>query len=161
MIVHLSAPLAIGLDSVLWSGWSILIGLVGSRWSAQRVGRDGPLTRLRAFEAGGGFYRALGIRRWKPFLPDAGGFAGGRRKSLGRPLERTSWAALAAETRRAERVHWLIAAAAPLTVVWNSGILLASMAAYALIANAPCIAAQRYNRLRLVALVNRGRRRGH
>ncbi len=150
-------------DAATWLVWSAVVGLVAARWSAERVARDGPLTRLRGFERGGRCYRWLGIRRWKPWLPDAGGFGGGRRKRLERRLDPASWTVLAGETRRAERVHWLIVIALPVTLVWSHGILAAAMVVYALVANGPCIAAQRYNRLRLLTLGERARRRrpGH
>lgn len=55
----------------------------------------------------------------------------------------------AAETRRAELVHWAIPAALPIFALWNPAALLAAMAAYALVANAPCVIVQRYNRGRI------------
>jgi glycosyl-4,4'-diaponeurosporenoate acyltransferase len=62
----------------------------------------------------------------------------------------------AAETRRAEWVHWI--AAAPLLVMpaWNPGWLLAVMTGYAAAANAPFIAVQRYNRARIERVLIRG-----
>ncbi|MDQ6785087.1 MAG: hypothetical protein M3063_16955 [Actinomycetota bacterium] len=146
-------------DSVLWAAWSALAGLVGARWADQRVGQDGPITALRAREAGGGLYRRLGIRHWKPWLPDASGFAGGRRKSLDHRLDPVAWTTLAAETRRAERVHWLIMLALPVTLLWSRGVVAGAMVGYAVVANGPCIAAQRYNRARLIALDDRVKRR--
>lgn len=160
MVIHLPFLAAVLADALLWAGWSTSVAVMGTRWSDERVGRDGPLTTLRAFESGGGLYRRLGIRHWKRWLPDAGGFAGGRRKSLDRRLDPAGWMALAGETRRAERVHWLITLALPVTAVWTQGVLLASMVTYAIVANGPCIAAQRYNRLRLAALGDRADRRG-
>ncbi|MDQ2724709.1 MAG: hypothetical protein M3Y36_04360 [Actinomycetota bacterium] len=159
MVIHLPVFTAILVDALLWAGWSILVGVMGARWPDERVGRDGPLTTLRAFEGGGGLYRHLGIRHWKRWLPDAGSFAGGRRKRLERRLDPAGWTALAGETRRAERVHWLIMLALPVTALWSRGVLLGAMVAYAVVANGPCIAAQRYNRLRLAALSDWAARR--
>ncbi|MDQ2726620.1 MAG: hypothetical protein M3Y91_01860 [Actinomycetota bacterium] len=160
MVIHLPVFVAVLVDALLWAGWSILAGVLGARWPHDRVGRDSPLTTLRAFESGGGLYRRIGIRHWKRWLPDAGSFAGGRRKRLDRRLDPAGWTDLAGETRRAERVHWLILLALPVTALWSSGVLLGAMVAYAVVANGPCIAAQRYNRLRLVALGHRAARRG-
>lgn len=161
MVIHLPFLAAILADALLWAGWSAFVGVVGARWPDDRVGRDGPLTTLRAFESGGGLYRRVGIRHWKPWLPDAGGFAGGRRKRFERRLDPAGWTALAGETRRAERVHWLIMLALPVTALWSRGVLLGAMVVYAVVANGPCIAAQRYNRLRLVGLSGRANRRDH
>ncbi|MDQ6948731.1 MAG: hypothetical protein M3256_21360 [Actinomycetota bacterium] len=157
--MHLPVVIAVGLDAMLWAVWSVVTAVVGARWSMSRVGRDGPLTTLRSIEAGGRLYRRLGIRHWKRWLPDAGRFVGGRPKSLDRRLDPNGWTALAAETRRAERVHWLSALALPVTALWSHGVLLGAMVAYAVVANGPCIAAQRYNRLRLVALGDRSGQR--
>ena len=157
VVIHLPIAAAILADAATWAAWSALMGLVGARWAATRIGRDGPLLTLRPFESGGSLYRRLGIRRWKSWLPDAGRFAGGRPKGLDRRLDPVEWRALAAETRRAERVHWLILLALPVTALWSRGLLLGAMVAYAAVANGPCIAAQRYNRLRLIALMSHGR----
>ena len=160
VVIHLPILVVILVDTLLWAGWSTLVGAVGAHWPDERVARDGPLTTARAFESGGELYRRLGIRRWKRWLPDAGGFAGGRRKRLDRRFDPAGWTALALETRRAERVHWLIMLALPVIALWTSGVLLGAMVAYATLANVPCIAAQRYNRLRLAALSDRAGRRG-
>lgn len=151
--IHLPPAAAVAADVAVWAGWSAAVGWVGGRWSPERVARDGPITRLRAKEARGDLYRRTGIRRWKGWLPDAGGFAGGRGpKLLGRRLDPSAWETLAGETRRAERVHWLILLALPVTLAWSGGGLADAMVAYAVVANGPCIAVQRYTRARLQAL---------
>jgi len=52
------------------------------------------------------------------------------------------------ETRRAELGHWLAAAAGPFFVLWNPWPAAVALVVYGLAANLPCIAIQRYNRLR-------------
>lgn len=153
------------IDAGVWSGWSVLSAWIGSLWSMPRLGHDGWLTRLRPWETDGRLYRRLGIRRWKPLIPDLRGIFGGaarhgpRRheaRRYGAPRRRRAeWEALAAETRRAERVHWLIMAAVPVLLVYNRGVLAAAMIGYAVVANGPCILIQRYNRLRLLRLIGR------
>lgn len=123
------------------------------------VRSDGPLTRLRGWERDGLVYARFGIRRWKGRLPDLGGVFGGRRKHPGERRDPAAWSEMAAETRRAERAHWLILLALPAEAVLRGGVILAPMAAYAAVANLPCIAAQRYNRGRLLALAERRQRR--
>ncbi len=144
------------VDAGVWASWSILVGWRGAHWSRQRTAADGWLTRLRPFEKGGDVYRRLGIRRWKRYLPDAGGFAGGQRKRPGRSRDPDVWARLADETRRAERVHWLTLVVLPVLLVFNRGTLALAMVAYAVVANGPCIAVQRYNRARLAELLGLG-----
>ncbi len=138
------------VDALVWAAWSVVVGagvhLLPDRWFE----RDTWLTRPRAFEAGGRLFERVHIRRWKDRLPDAGAvFAPGASK---RALVGRSPAALARfalETRRAEYVHVAIAGLAPLFWLWNPVGLTAAMCAYALVANVPCIAIQRYNRARL------------
>ncbi|MGH9078406.1 MAG: hypothetical protein ACRDY0_13325 [Acidimicrobiales bacterium] len=141
------------VDSAAWAGWTTLAAWRGRRWSGDRLARDGWLTRLRPWERGGGLYVGLGIRRWKRWVPDAGRLFGGRPRRVVRPRDPAEWEALVAESRRAERVHWLTLAALPVVLVWNRGILLAAMVVYAGVANGPCIAIQRYNRARLGRLL--------
>jgi glycosyl-4,4'-diaponeurosporenoate acyltransferase len=63
------------------------------------------------------------------------------------------------ETRRAEATHWVLLAAGPLFLLWNPWGLGLVMIAYAVVANVPCLVVQRYNRARLLRVVERARRR--
>jgi glycosyl-4,4'-diaponeurosporenoate acyltransferase len=162
-IVHLPLWSTLLLDAAVWGLWSALAGLIAWALPVSRFERDGFLTRLRPFETDGRFYqRRLRIRAWKDRLPEAGacyrgGFSKRRVTSRDRPfLER-----FAAETRRAEFTHWLVPAATPAFFCWNDWRLGLGMAVYALAANGPCIAVQRYNRTRLGRiLVRSSSRRG-
>ena len=149
---------ALAADAGIWAAWSVAVGCWAARLPDSVVGCDGPLTRLRGWERGGLVYARLGIRRWKGRLPDFGGVLGGQRKCLADRRDPGAWSKMAAETRRGERTHWLILLALPAEAVLRGGIILAPMAAYALVANLPCITAQRYNRGRLLALAERRRR---
>lgn len=151
------------VDSAVWAGWSLLVGFTASRVPAERLERDGWFTRPRAWERGGRAYARIGITRWKDRVPDAGAvFRGGTAK---RSLVRRSDASLArfaAETRRAELVHWSVAAIAPLFVLWNPPRIFAVMVVYAVVANVPCVAIQRYNRARILRILERrAARRDH
>ncbi len=158
MLLHLPVAATIGLDAGVWLAWSALVGWWAARLTPATLDRDTWLTRLRPWEADGRVYRRVGIRRWKGLLPDAGRFGGGRRKQLGhRRRDPAEWRALMAETRRAERVHWYIPVALVALVGWNSGVLLAAMIVYAVVANVPCIVTQRYNRARFSGLLARSR----
>lgn len=137
-------------DSAVWAGWSALVGYGAHRLPDERLARDGRLTRIRPWERDGRIWERIGIRRWKDRLPEAGRAFGGRSKRHlpGRgpdDLDR-----FAAETRRAELVHWAIPLVLPLFVLWNPPVLLAAMAAYAVLANVPCIVVQRFNRARIL-----------
>jgi glycosyl-4,4'-diaponeurosporenoate acyltransferase len=155
VLAALSRGEAVAIDSAIWLVWSTLVGWWASRLPAERIEADGWLTRLRPWERDGRAYDLLRVRRWKRWLPDAAPFGGGRPKHLTRWRDAEEWRALAAETRRAERVHWLIPLAFFATLAVHDGVILIAMGAYAVIANAPCVIAQRHNRGRLEALLGR------
>ncbi len=155
----LSFHAALALDVAIWAVWSTAVGWWATRRPDAAFDRDGWVTRLRPWERDGRTYARLGIRRWKGRLPDLGSVFGGRRKQLPSQRDPGDWRVLAAETRRAEWVHWVILAALPVEALVRSGVVLVPMAVYALAANLPCIAAQRYNRGRLAVLMEARRRR--
>jgi glycosyl-4,4'-diaponeurosporenoate acyltransferase len=150
--VNLAATVAI--DVAAWATVSTAAGYVAHRLPARRFEHDGWLTRPRSREAPRGYERALRIKRWKDRLPEAGAlFAGGFSKRALRTRDRGTVERFVVETRRAEHVHWWILASGPLFLLWNPWWLGVAMEAYAVTANVPCIAVQRYNRLRLVRLL--------
>lgn len=147
---------AVALDAVVWATWSGLVGYTAHRLPSHRVARDGPLTRLRAWEQSGRAYERLAIRRWKDRLPEFGAvFRGGVSKRALPSRTTSDLDRFAAETRRAELVHWTIPLITPLFALWNPPRLLAAMAAYAVVANVPCLVVQRYNRGRLLRVLDR------
>jgi glycosyl-4,4'-diaponeurosporenoate acyltransferase len=141
------------------AAWALFHGATGFAvhlLPLDRLRRDGPVLRLRRWERDGAAYRRLRIHAWKDRLPEAGDlFRGGTSK---RHLAGTSGADLerfAAETRRAERGHWLAMACGPLAVLWNPPVGAVVMIAYGVVANAPFIAVQRYNRARVARVLRR------
>lgn len=150
----------VAADAGVWAGWSAVVGYVAHRLPVDRLAQDGPLTRLRAVERDGRVYEQLRIRRWKDRLPELGGvFPGGVSKRALRTGASADLRRLVVETRRAELVHWAIPAIVPVFAVWNPAALMAAMAAYAVLANLPCLVVQRYNRGRLLrVLAGRERR---
>lgn len=99
------------------------------------------------------YRRRLRIDSWKDRLPEAGRFAGGVSKRHLSTRERVAIERLYLETVRAELVHVSLMALQWLPALWmNSGFRILALA-YAVVANMPFIAVQRYNRLRLSRLV--------
>jgi glycosyl-4,4'-diaponeurosporenoate acyltransferase len=137
------------VDAAAWASWSAVVGFGASRLSPGTLAHDSWVTRLRPVEHGGRIYDRLRIRRWKDAVPEAGGFFGGRSKRGLGGRDPAALARFAAETRRAELVHWLVLGLTPFFVLWNPLGLFLAMVAYGLIANVPCIAIQRYNRARI------------
>ncbi|QGG56553.1 glycosyl-4,4'-diaponeurosporenoate acyltransferase [Paenibacillus sp. FSL W8-1187] len=136
------------LDAAVWLLLHGAAVAAAIRIPWERFAADGPVTRLRGFEAGGRWYeRRLLVQRWKDRLPDGGGWvkAGFPKRRL-RSGSREYLERFAAETRRGELTHWAMLLPLPLFALWNNAIGMIIMTIYALIANIPCILVQRYNR---------------
>ena len=141
----------VAADAAAWACVQAAAGYLVHRLPDHVLDRDRWLWRERVWERGGRFYvEAAGIRRWKALLPEAGAaFEGGFDKRHLRGRGAADLERLARETRRAELGHWLAVVPAPLFVRCNPPVLAPFMVLYALAVNLPCVAAQRYNRIRL------------
>lgn len=148
------------LDVFVWGVVSLGSGYFFHRRPVSSFDHDSWLTRLRPFEQDGRVYqRRLRILRWKDALPEAGAlFAGGISKAqlIGRRTEDLE--RFVVETRRAEVTHWAVMAAGPFFFLWNPWYAGVLMQVYAVGANLPFIVIQRYNRARLVQVLERRRR---
>jgi glycosyl-4,4'-diaponeurosporenoate acyltransferase len=118
------------------------------------------LTRPRAFEDGGRFYeRRLAIRVWKDRLPEKGDlFPGGFSKRTITDRSEGFLGRFAAETRRAEIVHWLNAVSGPVFLIWCSWPLGVVMICFGWGGHLPFICIQRYNRARITRTLARRHR---
>jgi glycosyl-4,4'-diaponeurosporenoate acyltransferase len=112
-----------------------------------------------AFETRGFYERWLGVKHWKDLLPDGARWLGGgfAKKELtstdaGYLLE------FIRETRRGELCHGCALLFVPIFFLWNPWWGNLVIVAYAIIANLPCVIAQRYNRIRLRHLLARMQR---
>lgn len=106
------------------------------------------------------FYeKRLQIRRWKDRLPDgAAWLGGGFPKAKLAKRDAAYLARFAAETWRGECCHLAAIASTPVFFLWNPPWADGIMLVYALLANLPCIFAQRYNRMRLAGSLHAHRR---
>jgi glycosyl-4,4'-diaponeurosporenoate acyltransferase len=148
------------LYALIWIVIHIGSGYVAHRISLSRFSGDGALCRTRRFEAHGTVYRHLRVHRWKDALPEAGSFFSGgfsKRKLQRRDPEYLQ--RFTAETCRAEFSHWLAVIAGLSFFLWNPWYVGVIMLGYGAATNAPFILVQRYNRLRLRAVVARYGRR--
>ncbi len=153
-LVDLPIGVLVLVDAAAWFLISLVVGYTAHRLPDRRIDHDTALTRLRPWEHGGRVYeRHLRITRWKDAIPEAGNlFGGGYDK---RSVSRADLTRYLLETRRAEYTHWGILLAAPLFALWNPWGLWLAMVAYAVIANAPCLLIQRYNRARVLRILAR------
>lgn len=109
-----------------------------------------------AFETAAFYGKFLLVKHWKSLLPDGAAWIGGAFAK--REMKTTDPAYLQcfiAETWRGELCHLSAFLFVPLFFLWNPWWGDCVIVAYALIANLPCIIAQRYNRIRLRHLLTR------
>jgi glycosyl-4,4'-diaponeurosporenoate acyltransferase len=161
MLIPLSDGWAIVVGSVMWAVISVAVGYAMHRAPVARFSHDNAVTRLRPFEADGRFYeRVTRIRRWKRYLPEGGDFyEGGFNKRHLRGRTDAHLQRFVAETRRAEMTHWVVMWSGPVFWVWSTFWLGWIMVGFGVVANLPCIIAQRYNRARLLRVLSRRQRR--
>ena len=157
MIFHLSGPWAIVINITVWLVIHLGVGMSTPRIGPNLFNPQSWLYRQRIWEKGGKTYKsALKVKKWKRLLPDGVAvFKGGLRK---KHLEKTDAAYVQRyilETCRAEFTHWVIFLFAFIFFVWNDWWIGLIMVAYGLVANMPCIIAQRYNRVRLQRMYER------
>jgi glycosyl-4,4'-diaponeurosporenoate acyltransferase len=152
-LVHLRPAALVAANVAAWAAIHSATGYAVHKLPPRSLQRDHWLLRARPFERDGRSYvDRLHIRRWKDRVPEAGAlFVGGvskRHVPTDGGLTR-----FAVETRRAELGHWLAFGAAPLFALWNTGPITAVMVLYGAVANLPCIAIQRYNRIRVTRIL--------
>lgn len=106
------------------------------------------------------YQRALRIRRWKDRLPDGAAWLnGGFSKATLAKRDAAYLERFAVETWRGECCHLAAIAATSVFFLWNPLWADGVMLIYAVVANLPCIVAQRYNRLRLAETSRFAKRR--
>ena len=149
--------LTIVVDVLAWGVFHAATGYAAHRLDDDRLSHDGWLLRPRRFETGGRWYRRrLRIDRWKDRVPEAGGlFAGGVSKRNVPSMDREGLELFARETRRAELAHWWALGCGPVFILWNPPLAAGLLIGYGVAANLPFIAIQRYNRFRIIAVIER------
>jgi glycosyl-4,4'-diaponeurosporenoate acyltransferase len=150
VIVEARGRTLIAVNVVAWAAIHSASGYAASKLPDRWLRHDRGLLRRRPFESDDFYRRRLRIHRWKDRLPEAGAlFPGGVSKRHLPPAGSGGLERFALETRRGELAHWMAIVPAPLFAVWNPAPLGAVMVVYACAVNLPCIAVQRYNRLRI------------
>ncbi|SDF75472.1 hypothetical protein [Terriglobus roseus] len=133
------------VDVVYWPIVQLSVSAVLVRIPTSKFSSDGWITRARKWERSLSLYRLFGVPSWKKRLPDAAFLVGGTRKTVN-PYSRSDVSRFLSELRRAEVAHWMQVAFAIPCWFWNPTWAALLMTLYAICTNAPCIAAQRYNR---------------
>jgi glycosyl-4,4'-diaponeurosporenoate acyltransferase len=151
MIVHLYGPWAIVINIIVWLVINLGVGMSTARMQLNSFNPQSWLYRQRIWERGGKIYKArLKVKKWKRLMPAVaavvkGGF---RKKHLGN-ADAAYVRRFILETCRAEFTHWVIFLFSLIFFLWNDWWIGLIMVAYGLATNMPCIAIQRYNRMRL------------
>lgn len=145
------APRLVLATAGLWLGWSLLVGTLANRlplaWLCDPADLTGGGRRVPTPH---GYERWLAIRRWKPWIPDAGNaLPGGIRKASLARRDQAALQRLIGETRRAELVHWCLWPAWLLSARWLPPTGVALNLLFATAFNLPCLLLQRYTRRRL------------
>lgn len=141
MTVH-ADPAGVMLGSVAY--WVLLSLLVGglANWL--------PATWLICPALGPVQPSIPGIRRWKRWIPDAGGaLPRGVPKASLVQRDRQALEQLALETRRAELVHWLLLAGWLPAPLWLPPLGVVINLLFACLFNLPCLLLQRHTRSRV------------
>lgn len=152
MPIELPMPWIVILNVVMWPLIQVVLAWGFIRMPAGWFNPpDSP-----AFETTAFYERWLGIKHWKDLLPDgARWFGGGFSKSEMKAVDPLYLRRFIAETWRGELCHYCAFFFVPVFFLWNPWWANLVIVAYAVIGNAPCIIAQRYNRIRLRRLLGR------
>ena len=157
---RLPASVVVAGNVLFWPAWTALVGYAAQRTPDERFAADDVITRTRPFEREGAWYRdTLQVERWKGRLPEVGAAFGGFEKRSVAGGDPEVMERFLVETRRAEHAHWGMAAGAVLTLLWNPWWAAPVNVTVAAGSNLPCIAVQRYNRVRLRRALAAVRRR--
>ena len=161
MLIDLPFEQALAASVLAWIGLGLGTGIFVHRLPVSWLQRDNWLTRPRAFEDDGRFYeRWLRIRSWKDKLPEKGDFfPGGFSKRAITDRSDEFLDRFAAETRRAELVHWMNAASGPVFLLWCPWPLGVVMVCFGWVGHMPFVCIQRYNRARIERTLARRRQR--
>ena len=150
MIIHLPDIWIVIIDIILWLIIHLLIAYVGTLLPVKYINTDMWLFKERIWEKGGAIYENIFfIKKWKELLPDGSAlFKKGFRKKRFVSLNKDYVSRFIVEVSRAELVHWTVILISPVFFLWNYVWAGYVMIIYAILANLPCILAQRYNRIR-------------
>ncbi len=153
----LDPPTAVLASCVAWTVIGVASGYGGYRLPLTALDHDTWLTRPRHFERDGQVYvHVLRIHRWKDRLPEAGDlFPGGSSKRALGGVDDAALRRFAAETRRAELVHWANLVAGPVFLLWCPPVVGATMFVFGVAAHLPFICIQRSNRARIERILRR------
>jgi glycosyl-4,4'-diaponeurosporenoate acyltransferase len=145
------------IDIVLWFIIHMSVAYIATILPLDNLNTESWLLKERNWEKSGNFYdRFFKIKKWKGLLPDGSAlFKKGFRKKRMTSSNPEYLSKFIIETGRAEIVHWIVILFSPVFFIWNYPWAGWVMIIYAIIANLPCILAQRYNRIRFKRMISK------
>lgn len=156
-LLDLPGPWLIVVNALAWPMIQVGCGYLSHRLSFEALNCLSRILRTRSWEQGGILYQRLfRVKTWKSLLPSGGTiFPGGFSLKRVESFDRAYLKRWVIESYRAEVAHWTALLPVVLFLLWNPPLGWAINVLYALIVNVPCIIVQRYNRPRLLAIVER------
>jgi glycosyl-4,4'-diaponeurosporenoate acyltransferase len=156
-IVKLPILWTIVVDCIAWTIIHPSVAYLATRFPPAILDHNLWLYRTRPWERGGALYDDLfHVRKWKSRLPDAGRIFGNAfTKERIRYTDQGYLRTWVRETCRAELCHWIAILPSLLFFLWNPIHLGVIMVIYAMAFNAVPIVVQRYNRPRLLAIIQK------
>ena len=160
-IFFIPKPLAVILCFILWPVLQIAAAAVCHKLPERFLSYSSFFYRSHGWEKGGEIYRRiLRVHMWKKLLPDSTDFIkGGYRKKSLDSISKSSLEKYLLESCRGEMTHWLAIPFFWIFGLFSPPIVILYMLIYALAVNLPCIITLRYNRPRIVKLLERMERR--
>lgn len=150
MLIELPVIWIVLIDIALWGIIHISVAYIGTVLPDKYINTEFWLFKEFRWEKNGKLYESVfKIKKWKELLPDGSAiFKKGFRKKRIVSRDEKYFRQFKLELCRAEAVHWVVILFSPVFFVWNYWWVGYIMILYAIIANLPCILAQRYNRIR-------------
>lgn len=153
-MIELTNGAALLINIAAWLLIHLSISFFSVRMSERFIGKFNGIFTAFNWERSGKFYEKIKIRIWKDRLPEAGklfkdGFS--KKNLKGRSeMERFLF-----ETKRGELSHWLQLVPCLLFFIWNTPAAAIFNVLYAFAFNSPFILIQRYNRIRLIRVLQK------
>ena len=134
---------------------SVFIGFLAPRFPARWLSRDRFLLHLMGWESPQR-YRRLRVPWLAAHLPELGAVFGGQSKASLPGFDSVALGIYLAEVRRAEIVHWVSFFSWVPLAFFNPWWLTAIFAGIVILGNAPFIAILRFNRVRILRVLENG-----
>lgn len=154
-IFFLPPLIAILLCFIVWPLLQVTAALICTQLPDRFFDYTAWFYQAHSWEQDGVIYEKLfRVRRWKKYLPDGGSLVkGGFEKKKLVSFSKDNLDKYLLESCRAEMIHWLAILPFWLFGFFTPPEVIFYMLLYALAINTPCIIAQRYNRPRIVRIL--------